>query len=115
VRSYFPDTAWLFDALVSAETRLCAAGILDPAAIGNRSFFVPRGVADVNLGYMGDDHLPFLRRGVSVLHIITEPFPHVWHTLGVRIDLFYITTYAMYASNIHPLRPFYEAFSSFHH
>jgi hypothetical protein len=34
---------------------------------------------------MGDDHLPFLRRGVSVLHVIAEPFPRVWHTLGVSV------------------------------
>ena len=82
VRSYFPDTAWLFDMLVSAETRLRAAGILDADALG-RSFFSTRTGGDVSLGYMGDDHLPFLHRGVSVLHVITEPFPHVWHTLGV--------------------------------
>ncbi|KAH8998330.1 peptidase family M28-domain-containing protein [Lactarius hatsudake] len=83
VRSYFPDTAWLFDALVDAETRLRTAGILDAAALG-RSFFRPRSATDNSLGYMGDDHLPFLRRGVSVLHVIAEPFPSVWHTLGVR-------------------------------
>ncbi|KAF8470449.1 glutaminyl-peptide cyclotransferase-like protein [Russula ochroleuca] len=81
VRSYFPDTAWLFDTLVSAETRLRAAGILDADALG-RSFFYSRSAGDVSLSYMGDDHLPFLHRGVSVLHVITEPFPHVWHTLG---------------------------------
>ncbi|KAH9173537.1 hypothetical protein EDB89DRAFT_1884969 [Lactarius sanguifluus] len=81
VRSYFPDTAWLFDALVDAETRLRKAGILDAAALG-RSFFRPRSATDNSLGYMGDDHLPFLRRGVSVLHVIAEPFPSVWHTLG---------------------------------
>jgi glutaminyl-peptide cyclotransferase len=85
VRSYFPDTAWLFDALIDAETRLRAAGTIDPAAVGDRSFFVPRSAGDVSLGYMGDDHLPFIHRGVSVLHIITEPFPRVWHTLGVSI------------------------------
>ncbi|KAI0293610.1 glutaminyl-peptide cyclotransferase-like protein [Russula brevipes] len=81
VRSYFPDTAWLFDALASAETRLRDAGVLDGAAVGP-SFFRSRGAHDINLSYMADDHLPFLRRGVSVLHIIAEPFPHVWHTLG---------------------------------
>ncbi|KAI0253584.1 hypothetical protein BJV78DRAFT_1122938 [Lactifluus subvellereus] len=81
VRSYFPDTAWLFDALVGAETRLRDAGILDAAALGGRSFFRPRTATDHSLSYMGDDHVPFLRRGVSVLHVITEPFPHVWHTL----------------------------------
>lgn len=82
MRSYFPDTAWLFDVLVSAESRLRNAGILDAAELGD-SFFRARGGGDVSLGYMGDDHLPFLRRGVSVLHIIAEPFPRVWHTLGV--------------------------------
>lgn len=81
VRSYFPDTAWLFDALIDAETRLRASGILDAAALG-RSFFRPRSATDHSLSYMGDDHLPFLHRGVSVLHVIAEPFPHVWHTLG---------------------------------
>jgi glutaminyl-peptide cyclotransferase len=85
VRSYFPDTAWLFDVLVSAETRLRDAGILDAAALGG-SFFHNRAASDISMAYMGDDHLPFLHRGVSVLHVIAEPFPHVWHTLGVSID-----------------------------
>lgn len=84
VRSYYPDTAWLFDTLISTETRLRDAGILDAAALG-RSFFHSRVVGNSFFGYMGDDHLPFLHRGVSVLHVITEPFPRVWHTLGVSI------------------------------
>ena len=84
VRSYFPDTAWLFDTLISAETRLRDAGILDAAALG-RSFFHSRAAGNSFYGYMGDDHLPFLHRGVSVLHVIAEPFPRVWHTLGVSI------------------------------
>jgi len=28
-----------------------------------------------------DDHIPFLRRGVDILHLIATPFPKVWHTL----------------------------------
>lgn len=28
-----------------------------------------------------DDHAPFLRSGVPVLHIIPTPFPSVWHTM----------------------------------
>jgi hypothetical protein len=28
-----------------------------------------------------------LHLGVSVLHVIAEPFPRVWHTLGVRINV----------------------------
>ena len=87
VRSYFPDTAWLFDVLVGAETRLRNAGIIDAAALGG-SFFHSRAAGDISLAYMGDDHLPFLHRGVSVLHVIAEPFPHVWHTLGVSINVY---------------------------
>lgn len=90
VRSYFPDTAWLFDVLVSAEARLRDTRILDAAALG-RSFFHTRAGGDISLAYMGDDHLPFLHRGVSVLHVIAEPFPRVWHTLGVSINFHHQT------------------------
>uniref|UniRef100_A0A2K6CL98 glutaminyl-peptide cyclotransferase n=1 Tax=Macaca nemestrina TaxID=9545 RepID=A0A2K6CL98_MACNE len=31
-------------------------------------------------GSVEDDHIPFLRRGVPVLHLISTPFPAVWHT-----------------------------------
>lgn len=29
--------------------------------------------------YIEDDHVPFLRRNVPVLHVIATPFPAVWH------------------------------------
>jgi hypothetical protein len=51
---------------------------------GFRSFFRARTGSEASVGYMGDDHVPFLHRGVSVLHVITEPFPSVWHRLSVR-------------------------------
>lgn len=28
-----------------------------------------------------DDHIPFLHRGVPILHLIPVPFPTEWHTL----------------------------------
>lgn len=37
-----------------------------------------------------DDHIPFLARGVEVLHLIPSPFPTVWHLLtddGDHLDL----------------------------
>jgi hypothetical protein len=37
-----------------------------------------------------DDHLPFMARGVEVLHIIPTPFPTVWHEMeddGEHLDL----------------------------
>lgn len=85
IRSYFIDTAWLFDALISAETRLRDAGALDEVETSTnfRSFFLPRTGSgnQYNYGYIGDDHVPFLQRGVNILHIIAYPFPPVWHTL----------------------------------
>ena len=31
-----------------------------------------------------DDHLPFMERGVPILHWIPQPFPSVWHTMDDR-------------------------------
>ncbi|KAI4250096.1 MAG: hypothetical protein L6R40_000268 [Gallowayella cf. fulva] len=41
-------------------------------------------------GMIGDDHVPFMERGVEVLHIIPTPFPRVWHNReddGAHLDL----------------------------
>lgn len=89
IRSYFIETAWLFDALASAEKRLGDGGFLvyegnnDMAAGSWRSWFQPRTNKLHNTGHIGDDHVPFLQRGVSILHVIAEPFPSVWHSLKV--------------------------------
>ncbi|KAJ7085723.1 glutaminyl-peptide cyclotransferase-like protein [Mycena belliarum] len=86
IRSYTLNTAWLFDALVSAEKRLgdtgaFAYGSEQSMAAGQwSSFFYKRTTTDMNLGGVGDDHVPFMERGVDVLHLITVPFPAVWHT-----------------------------------
>ncbi|TFK54624.1 hypothetical protein OE88DRAFT_1623609 [Heliocybe sulcata] len=85
IRSAFLDTAWLFDAMISAERRLFDTGSFaygDDEGSSLTSFFLPRREGDGNYGYIEDDHVPFLRKGVSVLHIIASPFPRVWHTLG---------------------------------
>lgn len=40
--------------------------------------------------YVEDDHVPFMARGVEILHIIPSPFPDVWHRLtddGAHLDL----------------------------
>lgn len=83
IRSYFIDTAWLFDGMVSAELRLHESSLLtDSADTTNfRSFFLPRSGTEFNYGYIADDHVPFLQKGVNILHIIPYPFPAVWHTL----------------------------------
>lgn len=87
IRSFFLDTAWMFDAILDAEKRLGDSGAFaygdqQSMAPGKwRSYFTPRTDAIANYGYIGDDHVPFLQRGVPILHLISEPFPHVWHTM----------------------------------
>lgn len=41
-------------------------------------------------GFVQDDHVPFMARGVEILHMIPTPFPRVWHTMeddGEHLDL----------------------------
>ncbi|TFY60428.1 hypothetical protein EVJ58_g5157 [Rhodofomes roseus] len=86
IRSSFTETAWLFDAMASAERRLGEGGAFDYGGQADaqwKSFFVPRR-GNFNGYGIEDDHLPFLHLGVSILHVIASPFPSVWHTIKVR-------------------------------
>ncbi|KAJ8496844.1 hypothetical protein ONZ51_g913 [Trametes cubensis] len=86
IRSSFVDTAWLFDAMAASEKRLAESGAFVYGNDGPEtqekftSFFVPRDQG-YSFGGIEDDHIPFLRLGVSVLHVIANPFPRVWHTI----------------------------------
>jgi glutaminyl-peptide cyclotransferase len=79
IPSYFETTHWAYQALAKIESRYRALNIFQ-SKVDHQ--FLP--YADVpvmpNPG-MQDDHLPFLRRGVEVLHIIPSPFPDVWHKI----------------------------------
>lgn len=87
IRSVFPQTAWLFDGLIEAESRLGHAGYFNEPGgkewIEGGSFFEARTAFHGFGGYIEDDHVPFLRRGVPILHLIATPFPKVWHTIQV--------------------------------
>ncbi|KAF7311376.1 Peptide hydrolase [Mycena kentingensis (nom. inval.)] len=98
IRSYNLDTAWLFDALVSTEKRLGDSGAF---AYGEEkgmapgkwsSFFETRTNINFNVGGIEDDHIPFLKQGVDVLHLITSPFPSVWHTVRDDASALHIPT-----------------------
>ena len=41
--------------------------------------------------YLGieDDHIPFLKKDVPILHLIPVPFPQEWHTLADNGDAFF--------------------------
>lgn len=55
-----------------AGTGLTSSQVNRNIAFKNR--FVP-------LDYVEDDHIPFKRRGVPILSLLSNPFPKVWHTI----------------------------------
>lgn len=88
IRNFYTETGWLFDAFVEAEDRLGASGALweDTRARGakweiqgmgagrsRRIFERRRDTAQVYAGRIEDDHLPFLEKGVPILHLIPVP------------------------------------------
>ncbi|XP_061639248.1 glutaminyl-peptide cyclotransferase-like a [Phyllopteryx taeniolatus] len=74
--NHFHNTGRWFDRLIAAEKRLHHQGLLTSHP-SEQTYFRK----DVNFGLVEDDHIPFLRRGVPVLHVIATPFPNVWHTV----------------------------------
>jgi hypothetical protein len=68
-------------------------GILDVATLGGRLFHT-RAAEDISLAYVGDDYILCLHCGMSVLHVIAEPFPRVWHTLSVSINVLPVFSHA---------------------
>ncbi|KAI9314831.1 putative glutaminyl cyclase [Dichotomocladium elegans] len=85
IPNYFPETDSLYRALVRLEARLMDAGILEAQSElspseGLRSIFDTESPRTFQNHVMSDDHVPFLNRGVNILHLIPSPFPFVWHT-----------------------------------
>ncbi|XP_051942822.1 glutaminyl-peptide cyclotransferase [Hippocampus zosterae] len=74
--NHFPATTYWLSRLQNIEKRLHSMNLLEnhPDEI---EYFWP----DRTVGRVEDDHVPFLTRGVRILHLIPSPFPHVWHTL----------------------------------
>lgn len=86
--NYYRTTSWLFYKLIGLESRLKKHLLFKTMSekTGERlqSFFNPSSRLTFQGEAIGDDHVPFLMRGVNVLHLIPYPFPSVWHTRAVR-------------------------------
>jgi hypothetical protein len=88
--------------MASADRRLREQGLVEVEK-GEEGWFQ---MTRMHKGMIADDHLPvgpgeqsakrvviegiselmtvqFLNRGVSILHVISNPFPSVWHSLAV--------------------------------
>ncbi|KAM5163877.1 glutaminyl-peptide cyclotransferase [Mantella aurantiaca] len=73
--NYFQNTIRWYNRLQSIERRLHNLGLLKDHPF-ETSYFL----SGLRARQVIDDHVPFLERGVSVLHLIPSPFPAVWHT-----------------------------------
>ena len=79
VPSYFKTTHWAYRRMAELETRLRGLGKFGSKG---REWFRDRDKDGHGLwlgGRIEDDHLPFMARGVDVLHMIPSPFPAQWH------------------------------------
>jgi len=79
--SWFANTEKLYERLQKIEMKLSKDGFLDPAEsfrgrTVNKYF---KGSVMMGSGGIEDDHIPFLRKNVPVVHLISSPFPSVWH------------------------------------
>ncbi|KAH9892985.1 glutaminyl-peptide cyclotransferase [Xylariomycetidae sp. FL2044] len=90
VSSYFSASHWAYQGLARIEARMRKLGILKSTP---KNPFLPetdKKPHQFTRGYIQDDHVPFMTRGVKVLHIIPTPFPDEWHTMdddGEHLDI----------------------------
>ncbi|XP_039485577.1 glutaminyl-peptide cyclotransferase isoform X2 [Drosophila santomea] len=81
--SFFENTESWYMRLQSVETRLARFQLLERYAssgVAQRDpsrYFQSQAMRS---SFIEDDHIPFLRRNVPILHLIPVPFPSVWHT-----------------------------------
>jgi hypothetical protein len=106
VPSYFKTTHWAYKHMASVEDRLRKLKLMrsspnHPERLAKRANKKPRtephflyeeNKAENSFigGFVQDDHVPFMARGVEILHIIPSPFPRVWHEItddGEHLDM----------------------------
>ncbi|ALC45114.1 isoQC, partial [Drosophila busckii] len=81
--SFFANTELWYMRMVDLESRLSQKGLLERYMSSGVSvqdptqYFQPQTLRE---RMIEDDHIPFLDRGVPILHVIPLPFPSVWHT-----------------------------------
>lgn len=105
VPSYFKTTHWAYKRMAEVEIRLRALGMFKSSPNHSSKRTESKGVRAEPLflteaakndngrwlgGYIEDDHVPFMKKGVEILHMIPSPFPTVWHTAqddGEHLDI----------------------------
>jgi len=103
IPSYYRDTHWAYVKMAELEERLRGMGLFkSDEKKGTEQWLVDKDKTfaqeDWMSGLIVDDHVPFMKRGVEVLHVIPNRFPAVWHTIdddGEHLDLNTVEDWAM--------------------
>ncbi|RUS81361.1 hypothetical protein EGW08_010859, partial [Elysia chlorotica] len=102
----FSQTSELYKNLVKVETLLREKSLL--VGDSKSRIFIDAG----SFGGIEDDHIPFLRKGVDILHLISSPFPSVWHKFSddwdhLDFDLIdnFSRIFRVFVANLLHLRP----------
>ena len=92
IPTYFKTTHWAYQNMAALESRLRELGQFRSA---KGKIWLPESGKDPHTAsafpsyVMQDDHIPFMARGVEVLHLIPIHFPSVWHHIednGEHLD-----------------------------
>ncbi|KAK1970944.1 peptidase family M28 [Colletotrichum sublineola] len=90
IPSYFQSTHWAYKAMAAIEKRMRDLGILETKPIIPFLNDVAKASSMFGNSGIGDDHVPFMMKGVNVLHMIPSPFPYWWHKIeddGEHLDM----------------------------
>lgn len=74
--SYFLDTHSLYMELVDIEQKLNHLKYIESHPPETKTTYFSK---SFTLARIEDDHIPFMKKNVPILHIIPSPFPSVWH------------------------------------
>ena len=105
VQSYYQTTHWAYQHMANLEKRLRDLKQFKSSTGSSQQWFIDGSKNDHELmtfGSIQDDHVPFLTRGVDILHVIDaapfKGFPKVWHTAddhGENLDLNTVEDWSM--------------------
>ncbi|XP_039309752.1 glutaminyl-peptide cyclotransferase isoform X2 [Solenopsis invicta] len=78
--NYFKNTEKWYSLLVSIEKELAQMRKFESYSYGRpeQKYFQPYSFE----AHIEDDHIPFMKKDVPILHIIPTPFPPFWHKSG---------------------------------
>ncbi|KAH8884491.1 glutaminyl-peptide cyclotransferase [Thozetella sp. PMI_491] len=79
--SYIQTSHWAYESMATIEERMRKLRLLETQP--RQRFLIDKGKTSNSFGpaSIQDDHIPFMARGVPVLHMIPH-FPAVWHTMN---------------------------------